>query len=262
MVANKKSVPAEIRLSKIREILEHRESIGISELARKFKVTEMTIHRDLAKLEQTNAVRKTHGGVVAAERMMFEFDFAARRAANHKAKQAIAQEALKFIKPGDRIIIDTGTTTLELAYLVKDLSDITVITPSLAVASVLQFSKGIQTVLLGGIIRQGLPDLTGAVTEATLDMFAVDIAFQGADGIGLDGAMYNMDIQIARVDQKIGKHAERCFILADSSKVGRTALAKNGMLSEVDAFITDMKIDPQNKKGLEDSGAKVIVTTV
>ncbi len=262
MAANKKSVPAAARTAKIRELLKDSPQVSVGQLARLFKVTEMTIHRDLTKLEQANHVRKTHGGAVAAERMIFEFDFTARRAANHKAKQAIAQQAMQFIKPPVRIILDTGTTTLELAYLLKDCSNISVITPSLAVASVLQFSQGVETILLGGIIRRGSPDLTGVVAEKVLDMFMVDIAFQGADGIGLDGRMYNSDIRIANVDQKIRQRAKKTFILCDSSKIGKTDFASNGCLSEVNALITDSRISGEQLKSLKKSGTEIIICKI
>ncbi|OHB55961.1 MAG: hypothetical protein A2Y07_06130 [Planctomycetes bacterium GWF2_50_10] len=261
-MAKKNSVPAQARQTTIRELLAKQESLKISELACRFKVTEMTIHRDLAKLEQANAVRKTHGGVVAAERMIFEFDFAARRKANLKAKQAIAREAIKLVRPGSRLILDTGTTTLELAYLLKGYQNITVITPSLAVASVLQFSAGVQTILLGGSICEGSPDLTGAITEATLDTLAADIAFQGADGIGEDGMLYNADTRIARVDQKIRGRAKHTYILSDSSKIGKTALAGSGFVNEVDSLITDSKITQAQLAGLKKIGSKVIICEI
>jgi DeoR/GlpR family transcriptional regulator of sugar metabolism len=158
-----------------------------------------------------------------------------------------------------RIIMDTGTTTLELAALIADWRDLTVITTSLAVVSQLQFSDGIQTVLLGGVIRRGSPDLTGGVTEHCLDLFAADIVFQGADGIGLDGSMYTGDLRLARVDAKMRTRAARTVILADSSKIGRTALARNGSLEDVDAFITDDQIDKSALRELRSRGIQVTI---
>jgi len=248
-----------IRQGRIREILRDRQSVSIHELADLFDVSEMTVRRDLAKLERGGQIRRTHGGAAPAERMVFEFDFGLRRRAARRSKQAIARQAFKLVQPGHRVILDTGTTTLELACLLKDLSDITVITPSLAVASVLQFAGGVETVLLGGIVRRGSPDLTGAVTESNLDMFAADIAFQGADGIGLDGKLYNSDTRIATVDRKIRRQAARTYVLADSSKIGKTALIAHGLATEVAGIITDDGIDPAHRKVLEEMGATIIV---
>ena len=246
------------RQSSIRDILQSRDSVAIPELATEYGVSEMTIRRDLDTLEATGQVRRTHGGATPAERMVFEFNFVTRRRANLAAKQAIVSRASQMIKPGQRIILDTGTTTLELAMLLKDMQQLTVLTPSLAVASQLQFSEGVQTILLGGEIRRGSPDLTGLVTETVLDMFTADIAFQGADAIGTDGAMYTADMRISRVDQKIREQAEYTYVLADSSKLGQTALVRHGFLSEVNALITDDKIDPKIKTQLEKCGANII----
>ncbi len=254
-------LPACQRLEQIRTTLHDQQSVSISTLAERFGVSEMTIRRDLDKLQREGQVKRTHGGAMPAERMAFEFDFVARRKANRKAKQAIAREAVKLIKPGHRIILDTGTTTLELAHLLKDWEGLTVITPSLAVASVLQFSEGIQTVLLGGVIRRGSPDLTGSLTEIVLDMFAVDIAFQGADGIALDGSMYTEDMRISRVDQKIRKRADRTYILAASSKIDRTALVRHGSLQQTEALITDDGLQAEHRKQLEKHGINLMVVS-
>jgi DeoR/GlpR family transcriptional regulator of sugar metabolism len=254
--------PPDIRLRKIRRVLQDQERVDIVELAETFGVSQITVRRDLEKLEQHGHVQRTTGGAIPAERMAFDFNFAQRRQSLQKEKQAIAREAFRLIQPGHRLILDTGTTTLELAYLLKDSRDVTVITPSLAVASVLQFSRDVQTILLGGIFRQGSADLTGSVTESNLDMFAVDIVFQGADGIGLDGTIYNADLRLARVDQKMRQRAASTCILADSSKIGQTALVTNGYLQQVDALITDEKIEPEQEKTFREIGATIITVAI
>jgi len=258
MAENMTKLTAGQRQARICQTLKEKQEISIVQLAERFGVSEMTVRRDLDKLENVGQIRRTHGGAVPTERMVFEFDFSGRRQAYRKEKQAIAAEAVKLIQPGHRLLLDTGTTTLELAYLLKEFSNLTVVTPSLAVASVLQFSPGVGVVLLGGIILKGSCDLTGVVTESNLDMFAVDIAFQGADGIGLDGTVYNADMRIAKVDQKMRRRAEHTYILSDSSKIGKTALATNGFIYDVDALIIDDGIDPECKKKFENIGAIVI----
>lgn len=250
------------RQNAIRLMMKTDKAFTVGGLSKKFNVSEMTIHRDLNKLQSKGHITRTHGGVVPSERMEFEFDFAARRSANQKAKRAIAKRAVELIRPGSKIILDTGTTTLELAYLLKDFEDLTVITPSLAVASVLQFSAGVHTVLLGGIVRKGSPDLTGAVTEKVLDMFMVDMVFQGADGIGLNGELFNADMRMAKIDQKMRRRAGKTYILSDSSKIGQTEFASNGMLSEAEALITDGKITKEQLSELEKTGTKIIICEI
>jgi DeoR/GlpR family transcriptional regulator of sugar metabolism len=236
-----KKLPSAARQRKIREHFVEQPGVTVSELAREFGVSEMTIRRDLAALEGKADIHRTHGGAMLTERMILEFDYRNRRELNRTAKRAIAAEAVKLVRPGDRLILDNGTTTLELASLLRDRQDLTVITPSLAVASELQHASGLEVILLGGVIREGSPDLTGPVTEHCLELFSADIAFQGADGIGLDGSIYNSDLRLARVDRIMRRVARRSCLVVDHSKIGRTALACCGSLADVDIFITNVE---------------------
>lgn len=233
-----RKVPSAARQVLIRERIAQEPALSVGELAREFHVSEMTIRRDLDSLESKSLLERTHGGAKLTERMILEFDYRERRETNRKAKRAIAAEARRLVKPGDRLILDTGTTTLELAALLQDGEGLTVITPSLAVASELQHAPGVDVILLGGIIRRGSPDLTGPLTEHCLDVLAADWAFQGTDGIGDDGRIYNTDLRLAKVDRLMRRVARRSCILADPSKIGRTALGCSGSLADVDIFIT------------------------
>lgn len=234
-----KKLPSAARQAQIRERFASGPGVSVSELAREFGVSEMTVRRDLAALEGLSHIQRTHGGAVLTERMMLEFDYRERREHNRPLKRAIAAAARKLIRPGQRLILDNGTTTLELAALLKDGQDITVITPSLAVASELQHAAGVEVILLGGVIRRGSPDLTGPVTEHCLQLFAADYAFQGADGIDANGAIYNIDLRLSAVDKVMRRVAQKSVVLADHTKIGVTALARSGTLADVDIFITD-----------------------
>jgi DeoR/GlpR family transcriptional regulator of sugar metabolism len=254
-----KNLPSAARQTKIRERFAARPGVSIAELARQFGVSEMTIRRDLAALEGRAEIQRTHGGAVLTERMMLEFDYRDRRETNRAAKVAIATAARKLVQPGQRLILDTGTTTLELAALLKDGTDLTVITPSLAVASELQHAAGVEVILLGGVIRRGSPDLTGPVTEHCLELFAADLAFQGADAIGTDGAIYNSDLRLARVDQLMRRVAQRSCVLADHSKIGGTALARSGSLAEVGIFITNQGAPSEILKRFKKLGPEIVI---
>lgn len=218
----------------------------------------MTIRRDLTSLEKQFLIQRTHGGAMLSERMMLEFDYRDRREVNRAAKCAIAREARQLIQPGHRLILDTGTTTLELAALLRDGENLTVITPSLAVASELQHAAGVEVILLGGVIRRGSPDLTGPVTEHCLELFAADYAFQGADGIGADGSIYNSDLRLAAVDKIMRRVAQKSVVLADHSKIGTTALACSGTLADVDVFITNHQAPAAALKRFARLGPQII----
>jgi DeoR family transcriptional regulator of aga operon len=257
-----KKLPSEARQAQIRERLSAHPGVSVSELARRFGVSEMTVRRDLAALEGQSHIQRTHGGAMLTQRMMLEFEYRGRREHNRPLKQAIAAAARDLIQPGQRLILDNGTTTLELAALLKDATDLTVITPSLAVASELQHADGVEVILLGGVLRRGSPDLTGPVTEHCLELFAADYAFQGADGVGLDGAIYNSDLRLAAVDKIVRRVARKSCVLADHTKIGQTALARSGTLADVDFFFTDSGAPGTALKSFAKLGPKIITATV
>ena len=104
-----KRLPGAARIQAIRDQLARTSSLSISEISGKLGVSEMTIRRDLATLEKSSDVRRTHGGAVVAERMVFEFSYAVRQRERIKEKQEIAAAARKLVQPGQRVILDTGT---------------------------------------------------------------------------------------------------------------------------------------------------------
>lgn len=232
-------LPAAVRLQRIRQALKKSPGVSVRVMAEQLRVSEMTIRRDLEKLQQAADVRRTHGGAVVAERTVFEFSYQERQRARQTEKKSIALAARQLIEEGQRIILDTGTTTLHLARLLKDVRGLTVITPSLAVASELQYAPEVSVVLLGGVIHRGSPDLTGPLTEHCLDVFSADWAFQGAEAIDSSGHVYNTDLQLAQVDRRMREKATRSCLLADSSKYGHTALIRSGTLKDFEILITD-----------------------
>jgi DeoR/GlpR family transcriptional regulator of sugar metabolism len=127
------------------------------------------------------------------------------------------------------------------------------------VAAALQGSERIHTILLGCSLRRGRPDLIGGLTEQNLEYFSADIVFQGADAIDAEGWIYNEDVQLASVDQKMRQRAERTWILTDSGKLGRTALVRGGHLRETAGLITDAGITPSMRAALRDMGVRLIV---
>ncbi len=257
-----KNLPVAVRQAKIRDRLAATPGVAVGAMAREFGVSEMTIRRDFNALEKLNLIQRIHGGARLTERMILEFDYRDRRELNRAAKCAIAAAARRLVKPGDRLILDSGTTTLELAVLLRDMQDLTVITPSLAVASELQHAPGVEVILLGGVMRRGRPDLTGPVTEHCLELFSVDLAFQGADGVGEDGRIYDQDLRQARVDKIMRKIARRSVLLADHTKIGVTALACNGTLKDVDIFITDAATPAAVLKKIGRLGPQIIAVPV
>ena len=218
----------------------------------------MTIRRDLSKLAEAGQVVRTHGGAGPGNQVSFEFQFLRRSQENAAAKQLIGATAAGLVNDGQSVLLDSGSTTLAIARELLNRNRVTVITTSLPIASVLQRAPRVETLLLGGFVRREAPDLEGPLTEANLDYLRADIAFIGADGIDADGNVYNASLNLARMLAKMVTSAERVFVVADQTKLGRRALASFGNVSAWGGLITDAPADAEIVKQLAAVGVKMI----
>jgi DeoR family fructose operon transcriptional repressor len=209
-------------------------------------------------LADQGKVIRTHGGAALADRISFEFEFLNRVQDNQQAKKSIAAAAAAQIKDGECVMLDSGTTTLELAKLLRARQRMTIVTSSLPIAAQLQFNAQIEVLLLGGRLRASSPDLAGAITESNLEMLRADVAFLGADAIDAQGAAYQESPELARMLSKMAASAGRVFVVADGSKLGKTAFWRFGRLTDWAALITDDSADPAILAALEKAGVRVI----
>ncbi len=154
-------------------------------------------------------------------------------------------------------MLDTGTTTLEIARQLVDRHNVTVITTSLAIVSALQFTVGVRVVLLGGFLRGGSPDLHGPLTEQNAEMFRTDIAFMGADAVDPDGNTYADDLQLVNLNRKMAAHAARVMVVADSSKFGKNGMCRVLGPEDYDSILTDSGINENVLKRLRRGGVHV-----
>jgi DeoR/GlpR family transcriptional regulator of sugar metabolism len=245
------------RLEAIRQELLRADEVSIEGLAGRFNVSGMTVRRDLEQLESRGDVIRTHGGASLAKRLTFEFSFREKQNRNSRQKSRIARQAAGYVEDGQVVMLDTGTTTLEIARQLVDRHDVTVITTSLAIVSALQFAAGVRVVLLGGFLRGGSPDLHGPLTEQNVEMFRTDIAFLGADAVDLDGNTYADDLQLVNLDRKMAAHAARVVVVADSSKFGTNGMCRILGPEDYDSIITDSGIDGNVLKRFTRKGIRV-----
>lgn len=231
-------------------------------LARETGVSDMTIRRDLKVLSDLGRVVRSHGGATIAERVVFEFQFLERARLHQQQKEEIGVAAAKLVRDGQSILLDSGTTTLALARRLRDRKNITVITTSLPIAAAMQMSAGVDTLLLGGLVRRDSPDLAGAMTESNLESLRADIAIVGADGIDLDGNVYNASLAVGQMLSKMVARAGTVYVVADSTKIGRTQLRQFGNAALWKGLITDSNVDPSHMDALQRAGVNVIVAEV
>ncbi|MBS3762939.1 MAG: DeoR/GlpR transcriptional regulator [Planctomycetes bacterium] len=247
------------RKQRILEMTGQGQECSVHELADQFDVSEMTVRRDLADLADQGRIVRTHGGAAPASGVMFEFRFLNRVHENRSEKDEIARVAGEMVNDGDTVILDSGTTTLILSETLRAKKNLSIVTTSLPVASKLQYCDNIDVVLLGGRLRHDVPDLMGALTLRNLQEVRADTAFIGADAIDEDGVVYNKSIELAHLLQTMSEAAEQVYIVADSSKLHGTALAKIGTLTEWSGLITDNSASEKMLQRLRKNGVDLFL---
>jgi DeoR/GlpR family transcriptional regulator of sugar metabolism len=247
------------RQQRILERLHARGECPVADLAAACAVSGMTIRRDLDALAAAGKAIRTHGGAAPAGRVVFDFQFLRRAEAHAAAKAAIAAAAAGLVADGQSVLLDSGTTTLAVARALQARRRLTIITTALPVASALQYAGDIDVVLLGGTVRRESPDLGGALTEANLEQLQADYAFIGADAVDAQGNAYNHALDVARMLTKMTAAARRVYVVADSSKLGRTALARFGNVRHWAGLITDRGLPRALARRYRQAGVQLIL---
>lgn len=217
----------------------------ISELADLFNVSGETIRRDLNEIVKNNKIKKVHGGAVCINKPVREEHYDIRKMKNYKQKLAIGKYAAKLIGNNDIIAMDTGTDTESLAFNIRGVKGIIIITNSLKIAQVLSDKRKRgdfdgQIIMLGGDIDSDTDCAYSPLTNEMLSRFAVDKAFVGATAINSLG-ITSWDIRHGVFTEQLCKVAEKCYFLADSDKFGKHSFYNICPISDLDAIITDNK---------------------
>ena len=247
------------RRDKILDLLKEDGSAKVNELARIFKVTEVTIRQDLEKLDKEGLVVREHGGVYLKTVEDQVRNFALINQENLKEKEIIAQKCLDFINPGDVIILDSGSTTTEIAKKIKDISGLTVITNALNIALMLGANPNIHVVMTGGEFKPPTLSLTGQKAADFFKGLNVQKLFLATAGISLKSGLTYPSISDLVVKKAMIDAADITYLVADSSKIGKNAFASLGALSLIDYIITDEGIQEKHKEVFRDNEIELII---
>ena len=244
------------RHKRILDLLGTEGEIKVENLADRLNVSQVTMRKDLDILETQGLVERIHGSAVFSQRSRFNVAFLEELQTQATAKKLIAQAAVDYIKDGDSIILDAGTTTFWLAQaLVGKFKSLLVITNSLPAA--MELSKaGYKILLVGGEVLSHSLALTGPVTVNNLESYHVDRAFLGTSGISLSHGYSTADSNDADVKEQMIRAAEETYVLTDSSKFEKNCLVSFADFSDIHLTITDSGISSKvfqefQKRGIE-----------
>ena len=245
------------RWDNLRALIRDRGVIRIEDLCRQLKVSPATVRRDLDQLEQSGAIRRVHGGAVSVESRMDEPVFADKTSLAAREKRRIAEAALAFVGPGDTIYLDGGSTVLELARLLRDRTNVTVVTNSLHAAHELA-GRGPRLMVIGGELRRLSQTMVGPLTRLILNELHLDKAFMGTIGFTLKEGLTTTDPGEAFTKELVMGQARQVIVLADSSKAGKLSFARAGSWDKVHVLITDKQVDRIFAKELVKTGIKLV----
>ncbi len=247
------------RRNQILRLVQERGTLTIAELREIFRVSEMTIHRDLAKLQETGTVQKTYGGVVAKEFAPLEPDYATRSRAQVAQKEAIGRLAAQYVQEGDTILVDASTTCLAMIRHLKTRRNITVFTTGLLAEMELLGCTGITMHSTGGLLSHQTGAYVGPHTVAFLKGIHADKYFLSANSVDIEHGVTDPLLLEAEVKSQCAAAADQVFLLADCSKIGRVSTMRSVPLARVHLLITDSGCPTAFLQKLANAGIKYVI---
>jgi len=242
----------------ILELLRRDNVVKVVELAKLFNVSIETIRRDLDFLEKEALLKKVYGGAVSIKKLGIEPSYTTREVANLEEKKAIGRKCSELIEDGDTIILDLGTTTLEVAKNLIHKKDLTIITNSLNIAMELVKVQDFRVFLAGGLLRSVELTCSGFLTQEFINNFNVDKTIIGVGGITLENGITDYHVDEAQARKAMIQRGNKVIAVADYSKFGVKAFCNICTLDEVDVLITDWKVDERTLKKYRNKKLEVI----
>ncbi len=226
------------RQTEILDIARTEGRVGVESLAERFSVTLQTIRRDLTDLSDAGLLDRVHGGAVMRTGVS-NIGYEERRRMNDVAKAAIGRLCAQAIPDNSSMIMNLGTTTEAVARELLNHRNITVVTNNMNVANILVANESCEIMVAGGGLRRSDGGLVGDLTTDFIGQFKVDFAIIGTSALDPDGDLLDYDLAEVRVSKAIIRQSRRTFLVADASKLTRSAPARLASLGDLDAIFTD-----------------------
>ena len=247
----------EERRRAILDLLQREKRVLVGDLARQFQTSQVTIRKDLEELHVRGLIQRTHGGALPAREGALEDPTLLEKERLHrKEKLRIAAAAARLVSEGQVVILDSGTTTTEIARALRHLKNLTVITNGVNIAAELA-SSSIEVILTGGVVRKNSFSLVGPIAEETLRRLSADILFLGVDGFDVRFGLSTPNLPEAKVNRIMTEIAKRTIAVCDSSKFGRRSLSLIVPPGSLQQVITDKGIPKGDLQVLKKAGIEV-----
>lgn len=249
------------RRARVLDLLETQGQVKVAELSKMFKVSEVTIRNDLTQLEKKGLLIRARGGAIRSQGVGVDYALNVKAKKFFKEKRAIGLKAAELVNEGDTIILDSGSTTMEIARNLGHFRELTVITNALNIARQLAEFPNIKIIMPGGILRKKALAMVGPSAETAIRNYFCDKLFLGVDGIDPHYGISTPNVEEAHLNRIMIEISREVIVVTDSSKFGKRSLALITPMNKVHTVITDSGISRDDITSLTNAGVHVIVET-
>lgn len=244
------------RKSQIRDITLEKKSVTVTELAKRFSVTEETIRKDLQQLENEGFLSRTYGGAFIQDGVINDIDLTLRETACVESKEAIALSCSQLIHHGDTIFLDASTTASFLAKQIREMR-ITVVTNSLMVIDQLKSSDSIHLICIGGIYTSKSKAFNGRAAIQGLKEYYLDKAFMSCRSLSMEHGITDSNEDIALIRQTLLNSSNNVYLIADKSKFNKTSFLHICDYEHITGIVSDYDFTPEWKTFLTEKNVSI-----
>jgi len=250
----------EQRRRNLLDLVDQNGQVTVVDLVKRFSISAVTVRSDLDALASIGAIVRSHGGAVRRLEATQDYPLRTKETLHHIEKVRIGKAAAELVRAGETIILDSGSTTAEIARHLKKLKlpSLTVITNALNIAAELADHAGISLMMIGGLLRPISCSFVGPQAEAMMNDFHADRLFLAVDGFDLENGPSTPDVLEAQLNNVMIRSAKEVTVVADFSKLGRRSVSKIGPFDRIRRLITDKRAAPEFTEGLRKKGIEVI----
>lgn len=247
------------RRNEIVELVNTKGKVRVEDLASRFNVSTVTIRNDLSFLEKKGYIIRSHGTAIQNSGLIAELSVHEKRHRNIEIKAILGKAAAGLIEDGDIVILDSGTTTLEIARSLRQVENVVVMTNGLDVAMELSSRSGVEVLMTGGVLRKDSMSFSGPQSEAGIKNHRFDKVFLGVDGFDFKAGLTTYNEQEASLNRLMCELSDHVIAIADSSKFGKHSCHMIRNFDAIDTIITDSGIPNEYLKILKNHNVDVIL---
>lgn len=234
--------------------------LSVADLAQRLSASISTIRRDLVELEREGVAVRTHGGAgLTGGWQPEEIARAVRAEKRVGQKEAIGRAAARLLTEVGTVILDAGTTTMEVARNLHPTDHLRVVTDSLDIAWELKDRENVTVILTGGILRAGAYNLFGPTAEQSIMTLHAEVCVMGCTGLTVEDGLFKHDIEALPVRRRMVEASRKLIVTCDSSKLGKNGLVNVCGFELIDTVVTDAEISPAFRLQLEENGVAVVI---